>query len=291
MQEEPFHIKFRNLRNPRSDFDLLQLENLFRRKDLDHSLEELHVVDFYMLIFIWEGKGMHKIDFTDYPCKKGTLFTIRKDQIHRFYKNDQIQGTLLLFKEEFIISYLEKLEAQKTLQLFNELLGDPKLQLGETEFEEIAAHIERIKQEYQRINDAYSLGIIRSELHILVTKLYRIKSQDDQLIPEKKYLSDFIRFQNLVEKQVKRTTRVKEYAQMLGVSTKTLNAISKSIVNKTAKEFIDEICIKQIKRLLINTSLSIKEIAYDTGFEETTNFYKYFKRRVDMTPEQFRVTH
>jgi len=90
---------------------------------------------------------------------------------------------------------------------------------------------------------------------------------------------------------VTNTTKVNDYAKMMAISAKTLNSISKSIVHKAAKEFIDEICIKQIKRLLINTPLSIKEIAYESGFEETTNFYKYFKRQVQMTPEQFRTAN
>ena len=289
--KDPFlHIKFKNQQNPESDFDLLAVERLFKRKALNHSPEKPHLVEFYMIIFVQEGQGKHNIDFIEYSYEKGTLLTVRKNQVHHFVKNNSVRGQLLLFKDEFLVSYLEKLEAQKTLQLFNELLGVPKIQLNAAEFKDIAAHVDRLSKEYQQIRDPYSLGIIRSELHILITKLYRIKSKNNQLISDKKYLSQFIAFQELVEKRVSTTTRVGDYAAMMGISTKTLNSISKSIVHKTAKEFIDDICIIQIKRLLINTSLSVKEIAYATGFEETTNFYKYFKRQVEMTPEQFRAS-
>ena len=150
--------------------------------------------------------------------------------------------------------------------------------------------VNRIEKEYFEQMDDYSLGIIRSELHVLITKLYRIKSRSNQIVVDKKYLSEFIVFQKLVEDHVIRTMRVNDYADMMAISTKTLNTISKSIVDKTAKEFIDEISIMQIKRLLINTALPIKEIAYSSGFEEITNFYKYFKRGVGLTPEQFRST-
>ena len=182
------------------------------------------------------------------------------------------------------------MEALKSLQLFNELLGVPKIQLSHADFDTIQSSISRMENEYLNPLDDYSLGIIRSELHILITKLYRIKSKEHQIVVGKKYLSQFITFQELVENHVVKTTRVSDYAKMMSISTKTLNTISKSIVNKTAKEFVDEISAKQIKRLLINTSLPIKEIAYASGFEETTNFYKYFKRQVGMTPEQYRST-
>ena len=289
MKESPVNVQFKNRSNPHSAFDLITLKELFQQKRSDHNPEELHKVEFFILLLITEGQGYHTVDFTEYNYEKGTLLTIRKDQIHKFFKGSGAEGYLLLFTDEFLVSYLEQLEAQKSLQLFNELLGTPKIQLSEADFEIVTGIVSRIEREYFKRMDDYSLGIIRSELHILITKLYRIKSKSKQIIADKKYLSEFITFQKLVEKNVVETTRVADYAEMMAISTKTLNTISKSVVDKTAKEFIDEISTKQIKRLLINTSLPIKEIAYASGFEETTNFYKYFRRQVGMTPEQFRA--
>lgn len=286
--EQPVQLKFINKQNPKSAFDVIQLEFVMGQAFEDHSPFQLHKVEFYIILLIESGKGIHTIDFTDYKLKAGTLLTIRKDQIHKFHKNNAIRGTMLLFKDDFLISYLEKLEALKSLQLFNEILGTPKIQLTKKELNEISNLNERIKAEYFELNDPYSLGIIRSELHILIAKLYRIKSRNNQIIENRKYLSQFINFQNLVEQHANQYTRVKYYAQEIGVSTKTLNTITQSIVHKTAKEFIDEISTNQIKRLLINTELTIKEIAYASGFEETTNFFKYFKRQTNQTPEQFR---
>lgn len=289
MIERLRHIKFDNQQNPKANFDLIELENLFQKEDLDHSIEQMHLVEFYILIFVEEGQGEHTIDFTNYSMEKGTILTIRKDQIHKFIKSNSVKGVLLLFTDDFLVSYLEKLAVQNTMQLFNELLGVPKVQLSNTEYREIANVITRMKKEYFDLNDEYSLGIIRSELHILITKLFRIKHQRNQTISAKQYLDEFIVFQKLVETHAHTTNKVQDYAKMMGCSTKTLNNISKSILHKTAKEFIDEICMKQIKRLLINTKLSVKEIAYASGFEETTNFYKYFKRQTHTTPEQFRT--
>ncbi len=290
MKEKTVKIKFNNQLNPNSAFDMVKLEELLGRTDLDHNIEQLHKVEFFILIFITEGQGYHTIDFTDYKLEKGTLLTIRKDQIHKFFRSKNIKGYSLLFTDNFLVSYLEKQENQKSLQLFNELLGVPKIQLSEIDYQTISNILGRINNEYFNLMDDYALGIIRSELHILITKLYRIKSKGNQIIVDKKYLSEFINFQKLIEDNVTKTVRVADYAKMMTISTKTLNTISKNIVNKTAKEFIDEISIKQIKRLLINTPLSIKEVAYNSGFIETTNFYKYFKRQVGMTPEQFRAT-
>lgn len=290
MPEKTKNIKFQNLQNPKVQFDLIKLEELFKRKGLDHSIEKNHKVQFYILIFIEKGTGHHSIDFEKFECSKGTILSVRKDQIHQFFKSDNLKGTLLIFTNEFLISYLEEMESQKTLFLFNEQLGVPKLQLKNLHFNTIFQSIKRIENEYLSIHDNHSLSIIRSELHILITQLFRIKSKKEHINLDKKYLKSFIKFQDLVEKNITKTSKVKDFAIELGISTKTLNAITQSIVHKSAKEFIDEICTKQIKRLLINTKLSIKEIAYKSGFEETTNFYKYFKRQTQTTPEKFRTT-
>ncbi len=286
--DNPIHIKFNNQQNPNAAFDIIRIKDLLGRTDLNHSPEDLHLVEFYMIIFTLEGQGFHTIDFTDYPCEKGTVLTIRKDQIHKFIRSASMDGMLLLFQDEFVVSYLEKLEAQKTLQLFNELLGVPKIQLSTSELEEVLAILERINKEYFNTNDDYSLGIIRSELHILITKLYRLKAAKNQMVQHKKYLNEFIELQSLVEEHVTHFSKVHDYAKMLGRSTKTLNTITQTIINKSAKEFIDDIYMKQIKRLLINTDYPVKEIAYISGFEEVPNFYKYFKRQTQLTPEQYR---
>jgi len=104
-------------------------------------------------------------------------------------------------------------------------------------------------------------------------------------------MTQFLVFQELVEKDCFKSKQVQYYAQKLNISTKTLNNIVKSIVNNSAKSFIDERTIMQIKRLLISSDQSIKEIAYTSGFNDPTNFFKYFKRFTGSSPEIFRKAH
>lgn len=290
MHEKIVQINFQNRQNPNSEFDIIKLEDLFIRKRLSHSVFGFHLVRFYIIILIEKGAGFHTIDFNRHKLKEGSILTIRKDQIHKFHKNSAIKGTALLFTDDFLVSYLEKLEALKSLQLFNELLSKPILQLQATDFQIVSDVLQRIENEYFTIRDRYSPGIIRSELHILITKLFRKKAEENPVVYNRKYLEEFIKFQEFVENNATQTVKVSDYAEMMNISSKTLNNITKDIISKTAKEFVDEICIKQIKRFLINTELSIKEIAVTSGFEETTNFYKYFKRHTKLTPEQFRAT-
>ncbi len=290
MKEKFKQINFDNKDNPRSYFEIIKIEELLRR-DLDHDIGKNHIVQFYIIFFIYEGRGYHTIDFTDYKYKKGTVLLVRKDQIHKFFRSPDVKGYLLLFTEEFIVSHLNRMEALKSMQLFNDLLSFPKIELKvEEEYSDFAILVKQLEKEYN-FKDDYSIGITRSVLHIVITKLFRIKSKDGLFMRKGKYLSQFLEFQNLVEENCFTSKKVQFYAQKLGVSTKTLNNIVKSIVNKAAKAFIDEITILQIKRLLITSDYSIKEIAYTAGFEDPTNFFKYFKKFTGSSPEVFRQAH
>lgn len=290
MKSEIFEVNFKNQDNPNSYFEIVRIEDLLNQ-DLDHDIGKNHAVKFYIILFVYEGQGYHTIDFTDYNYKKGTVLLIRKDQIHKFFRSPNVKGYLLVFTEEFIISHLNKMEASKSMQLFNDSLSFPKIELDSreslTDFTILTKHLEL---EYN-IKDSFSIGITRSVLHIVITKLFRFKSKDGRLVEKKKYLTQFLEFQRLVEEECFTSKKVQYYASQLGVSTKTLNNIVKNVINESAKAFIDERTIMQIKRLLISTNDSIKEISYTSGFSDPTNFYKYFKKFTGSSPEVFRKAH
>ena len=283
-------IYFENQQNPKSFFDIVKVEDLLQ-KDLDHDICKNHLVKFYIIFFAYAGQGYHTIDFTDFKYKKGTVLLVRKDQIHSFFRSPNVKGYLLVFTEEFIISHLNNLEASKAMQLFNDSLSFPKIEFNdEKEFADFTVLIKHLEMEYH-IKDSFSIGITRSVLHIAITKLFRIKAKNGDFVERKKYMTQFLAFQKLVEEECFKSKKVQYYAKALGVSAKTLNNIVNSVVNKSAKAFIDDRTMLQIKRQLIGTEYSIKEIAYISGFSDPTNFFKYFKKFSGNSPEVFRQAH
>lgn len=290
MKNKLLEIQFNNQENPNSYFDIVKIEELLKRK-LDHDIGKNHLVKFYIIFFVYEGQGYHTIDFKDYDYKEGTVLLVRKDQIHKFFRSQTVKGYLLIFTEEFIISHLNRLEASKTMQLFNDALSFPKIEFNnKEEFTDFTVLIKHMESEYHT-KDEFSIGITRSVLHIVITKLFRVKARAGHFVEHKKYISRFLAFQKLVTEDYSKSKKVQYYAKKLGVSTKTLNNISNDVVNMSAKTFIDEIVIMQIKRLLVGTDYSIKEIAYEVGFNDSTNFFKYFKKFTGLTPEVFRQEH
>jgi AraC-like DNA-binding protein len=96
------------------------------------------------------------------------------------------------------------------------------------------------------------------------------------------------KFNILLSENIKISRSVKYYAELLAVSAKKLNSITKTCIGKTAKEYIEERVIIDSKTLLLDTHNTVKEISYSMGFTEPTNFNKFFKKHTATTPQQFR---
>lgn len=284
-------IGFENTNTGNDYFDLVTLTEIFKKKPQNHSQYEHHKISFFVIVIITHGEGQHNINYKDYSFKKGTIFTLRKDSTHKFYKTNA-KGKFLVFTEEFIIRHSDKMETLKLFQLFNEMLGSSKLQLNDRDFDGIENLLQQIAQEYLEINDQHSIEIIRNLTQVLIHKLFRIKSKrDHNLNSDEKYHLKFRTLQELVEKECFESKKVTYYAHKMGVTSRTLNNITQSIIGKPVKSFIDDIVILQIKRLIINSQLSFTEIAYQAGFDDPTNFFKYFRKKTGFSPKQFKENY
>lgn len=282
-------IDFTNWHKKKSDFQILTNKEVFVEKPLPgHSRFKPHRIQFYSIIFIRSGKGNHFIDFKTYDYQKGTIFFIAREQVHAFEWNDQREAQFLTFTEDFF----QKSRLGSTLihstGLFNYQMNEPKLQLNDEQFERFDRLVTLIEKEYGQMDEFVSEEIILSSLRIFLCFAERIRMEHQKELPISKYKEEFIYFQRLLKQHLFESRMVQFYAEKLNYSTKKLNRMSKDVVQRTAKDYINDLLIMEIKRFLMNTNLSIKEISFKVGFEEPTNFIKYFKKYTNKTPSQFR---
>ena len=165
-------VKFRNSKYPGTAFEVLPLEEVLHRNDMDHNHLALHRIEFYVMILITEGSGEHTIDFRQYPYRKGTILTIRKDQLHSFHLSEA-KGHMLMFTEEFVLSFLDETGARKVREVFNELLLPQASELMPELYSECMVLLGQIANEFNHHADEHSTGIVRNLLQVLITKIHR----------------------------------------------------------------------------------------------------------------------
>lgn len=78
------------------------------------------------------------------------------------------------------------------------------------------------------------------------------------------------------------------HATLLGVSPETLSEIVKKETGKTPGTLIRERILLEAKRLLLHSSLSVAEIAYELTFKDPSYFNRFFRRSTADTPAEFR---
>lgn len=288
-EEKILEIDFKNLNGKKMEFDILSMQRLYNGEYvLKHAPHLPKRISFYAILLITGGEGEHYIDFKTYFLKKGSLVFISKEQVHAFQKAQSYKGYLLLFTENFLQKSFSDTNILQQFNLYNYQIYQPVIQLKEDKFDEFRHLFQRISKEYHAPDDFATEEILRARLKVLLMKSERVKKNTIQQQEYPAYIEDFRQFQNLLQKNLFQNRQVQFYANEMSISTKKLNMITQSVIQRTAKTYISESLVLETKRLLMNTVLNVKEIAYQVGFDEPTNFVKFFKKYTSQTPAEFK---
>ena len=271
-----------------TDFELLPLTELFSRidKTLNHDPKQPHRISFFALLIVTEGLGSHQVDLKKYPLQKGSVLKIAKGQVHAFQDDIDYNGYLVVFTENFVLKYFSKSSIEFISHLYNYHISEPLVE--NSSFNE--TFLNQITQELESENTYAQKNIVAKMLELYLLKLERQNHTISSTKLNKEHYPIFFQCKDLVEKSYRNTRNAKDYAENMTISTKHLNKIVKSFTLNTAKHFIDQYVILEIKRAILSTDKSLKEIAYDQGFNEVTNFTKFFKKHTDCTPKEYRTT-
>lgn len=98
----------------------------------------------------------------------------------------------------------------------------------------------------------------------------------------------FDRFIHLAGKHFREERNVGWYSQQLCLTPKYLSEVVKSVSGKTAGQWINNFVLMEIKMLLRNTGLSVKEIANKMHFPNQSFLGKYFKNATGQSPSAYR---
>ncbi|TYP76854.1 AraC family transcriptional regulator [Paenibacillus methanolicus] len=85
-----------------------------------------------------------------------------------------------------------------------------------------------------------------------------------------------------------RELSLNKIAELLDLSPAYLGRIFKQITNKSLPDYVNEFRIVRAKELLASTPHSIEEISQRTGYNQSTYFYKVFKKYAGITPAEYR---
>ncbi|MEO1713481.1 MAG: helix-turn-helix domain-containing protein, partial [Bacteroidota bacterium] len=96
------------------------------------------------------------------------------------------------------------------------------------------------------------------------------------------------KFNFLVDMHFREKRKVKDYAELLFKSPKTLSNLFAIYNQRSPQQIIQDRIVLEAKRLLKYTDRSNQEVAYDLGFEDPAYFSRFFRKNTGLSPSAFK---
>jgi AraC family transcriptional regulator, transcriptional activator of pobA len=260
-------------------FKIRTLTEVVGGKDMFH---DLHRHDFYFVLALKEGEGMHEIDFVPHAVTDNSIFLLRPGQVHRLELKSTSVGYLIELGKKF-------LHSRDGNDVFRKVAGKNFCQLDESTSNKLQGILASIHDEYKTRNESFE-EVIKASLSIFFIELVRQRKHEESHHDTRTHYADerLQEFLALIEEDIATHKQVSHYASKMNLSSFQLNSITKTLVGKTAAELIDDHILLESKRYLLATTNQVNQIAYHLGYEDVSYFIRFFKKHTGSTPEMFR---
>lgn len=275
-----------NKKIPQYDID-------FRKEDQDHFFlyskdrkdsprpagSDAHSHNYYVLSFLYEGRVPDFVDLTRDLIRAPAVLMLNVGQVHTHTDLKDCRMVSMAFSPEFLYGQ------DKTLSLHTEtVFSRTSFRLSPGELEDLDIYIRLLTA-----NDKMAgrdPEVIRCLMNILLIKCAKLIGNTEHKSAENNDL--FKDFQQLLKDRFRDNHQVKFYADALNITPAVLIQAVKKAGRTTPKEMIDERLLTEAKRLLYWSDITVREVAWELGFETDSYFNRFFKKHTGKTPKVFR---
>ena len=243
-----------------------------------------HRHEYQEIIWVRAGSADHLLDGESVRVPAPSLLVIPLGRIHRFAPSPRLAGCVIRFRESFL--------PDSSSILFNHFVGYSSIPVPPHAAGGMDALFAVIRGEVPA-GDLHSSAALRHLLRALIAKIEALWLRLLELQPQDQTDSQRLweRFTRLVEEGFRVEHSAGHYARKLGVPLRRLNAVARLFAGATVAEAIDRRLILEAKRRLLYSAHSVGEIAFALGYEEHSYFTRVFRKRLGMTPIEFRAAN
>lgn len=274
---------FENLKNDKLSIKVVSNNNPYLSADIQQKLLQPRKLTSYFIVLIDSGSITYNLDLQDITLTGGQLLFAMPNQLFipppkiadlKYFKVLFDENTLALLPQQFpfllnplnaqtiIFENAAKDRVRKVLEILNQMYHIDKHQ---TDTEIILAYLNSLLAE---INSAYFKN--KEPINTLNTNL-----------------SKFIEFKLVVETHLTEQPSVNAIAEKLALSTNSLYRIVKEYSGVSPKDFFSSRLMIEARRKLQYAPLSVKELAYELGFNDPAYFSRFFKKCTGKSVSEF----
>ena len=251
-----------------------------------HKTDDPHRDNHCLMVLMTQGECLLNLDFKETPLTGPALFMIFPEQVHFIGDPKQLRG--------WAVSFDPGLMDGKTMAILEHNLRNRVYREMEPgSYDDFNCLLEIISKLELKGLEPASLkakqSLLAALLNLLASRTVCARSIVEQPVSRPRIIEK--QFTDLLKKNFKGWKQPSLYAGELAISVSHLNDTLKRITGKNVSTIIQEFVVMEAKRLLFYTSLSIKEIVYEVGYEDSGHFIKLFRKITGMTPLSFRNSY
>ncbi|MBP3318170.1 MAG: AraC family transcriptional regulator [Alistipes sp.] len=249
-----------------------------------------HKFDFFLVGFHLSGSATIKVDMVEYELRADSQHIIKlaPGQIVSIDKvSDDFNAHVVLMSKRFIESLLVYINGSIPLRIDKNMTS--VVECDEAHAEQIInIFIKAVRQVLSNTDNPYRMQVVQ---HIMMAIFYsseRVREHDksDKARSSADVLSK--QFLELVKDNFRCERQLQFYSDKLCITPRYLSRVVKECTGSSAAEWVERYVILEARALLKSTTMTIQQISDELAFPSQTFFGKYFKRRVGMSPKEYR---
>lgn len=229
--------------------------------------------DFFQVLSLTGGSAQVTLDASSFEVVAPAVIVVPALTVHGFDFNSGVEGIVVTLMERDV----------------RELGGSlPPAGVLQTGTDAVVEGLSRLIGEADRPAGDHDLAM-RALIALLVVALRRAHhlppSADKVLGRARRHAQAF---RDLVDARFRETRRIAEYAREIGVSPTHLNRVCRQVLGHSALEVIERRIAIEVRRQLVFSSLPIKQIGAELGYEDPAYFSRAMSRLLGEAPAPLR---
>jgi AraC family transcriptional activator of pobA len=252
-----------------------------------------HQSEYYKIFFLEEGKGSYSVDFNNFKLEGAGLFFLSPGQVLGVQSEAVKSGYQIMFNREFYCVETHGKEIACNGVLFNNVHQTTFIQLESGEESTFKHWVQFLIKELSNPGKAHR-DLLETYLKMILIEALRVHDEQQAVTTSpasesnSQLVADFIA---LVDKHFRSVHAVGEYADLLFVSPKSLSKRLKLHGYGTPTKLIRDRIVLEAKRALRYSQKSVKEIAFELGYNDPAYFTRLFKKAEGQSPQAYRSTY
>lgn len=242
-----------------------------------------HTHEFYELVLVWRGNGLHVLNDRPWRITRGDLFYIRAQDKHSYASvNDLVLQNIIYCPDRLSLN----LDWAAHIPGLHGSEWTPHWRIGSTGMAQARQVITQLEQESTR-NDALANSMAEALFAQLVMTLKRHRFAADNLAAANRepLLDKLI---TALSGSLNRSFLLEQFCEQEQCSERTLRQQFRTQTGMTINHYLRQLRICHAQYLLQHTELMIGEVSTRCGFEDSNYFSVVFTRETGMTPSQWR---